>query len=149
MTKRRTDVLLVSEDPEFVVRANNELSGVGVRVTACLGPAHSSCLIDADGYCSLARNASAAIVDSPASGRFQCHWRSIPSGVYAERLARTHPDTFVLLAGADRGNPGRCGEVATTGSRDDALELILLMAGNSGKAHVSDLKGGRREGVGS
>lgn len=95
-------------------------------MTACLGPAHSTCLLDTDGSCSLAGHSGIVVVDSPRSGSFERHTTSVPSATYAERVACAHPDTLVLLAGALEGYGGWCGEAVHTDTREHALDLILM-----------------------
>lgn len=120
------DVLLVSEDPGFLIRARRDLWNAGVQTTACLGPAHTACLLDAEGFCSLAGHADVVIVDSPNSGSFERHTYSIGTGTYADRLARAHPDAVILLAGVPEGYAGGDGEVIQTDTRDQAVDLVLL-----------------------
>lgn len=95
--KRR--VLVVTEDPAF---ANDvrDAAGPETAVLTCLGPAQIGCLMDKRGSCALAARSDVALVDSPPTGDFFDHYRGIPSILYAERLARAHPDTQVVLCNA-------------------------------------------------
>lgn len=138
MADRGIDVLLVSEDVEFLVGARQKLAAAGVTARACLGPAQSPCLLDRAGSCSLARHATVAIVDSPVSGSFERHTRSVRSGTYAERLAQAHPDIFVLLAGASFGCAG--GEVAHAATREQAVDLVLMTSAGSSEDRQFGLK---------
>ena len=141
-------VLVVSEDPEFLVSAREVLAAAGVRMTGCLGPAQSSCLLDTDGRCSLADRARVAIVDAPPSGSFERHTRSIQAGTYAERLAETKRDGVVVLVGVAEGSAGGCGDVVHARTRQEALDLIGLTWSSSTDGVPTDGKEIRREGAG-
>ena len=141
-------VLVVSEDPEFLVAAREVLAKAGVRMSGCLGPAQSSCLLDTEGRCSLADRARVAIVDAPSSGSFERHTRSIQAGTYAERLADARPGALVVLAGVAEGSAGGCGDVVHARSRQEALDLIGLTWSSSTDEVPTDGKEIRREGAG-
>jgi hypothetical protein len=123
------EILLVSEDPQFVFEMQTSMDKQGLKVIGCLGPAHTHCnLIDDDSDCPLTTNAFLAIVDSPPSGVFNYHWKSEPAGIYAEKLARRHPECFVILCGAPTALAGASGEVAHVPDRAAALELLQWVA---------------------
>jgi hypothetical protein len=121
-------ILIVSEDPEFVVRAQESLQSDGLRVVGCLGPAHTECVLDVAAICPLAFIYSIALIDSPPSGVFGHHWKQIPVGAYAERLQRAHPEMFVVLTGAPESFSGAQGEVAHTQDRALGLQLVRQLA---------------------
>ena len=123
---RRTEVLIVSEDPAFLERARSEFLEVGIWTIACLGPAGSPCLLDTKGFCSIARHALAALVDAPSTGVFASRGERIGAGTYAGRLADVHSDLFVVLAG-DSPDAGPSPEVAHVRDRDMAISLIASM----------------------
>lgn len=126
-------VLVVSEDPELIHEAHKTFPEPGFHVVGCLGPAQGPCNLETREVCPLAAHSDVAIVDSPASGRFACHWRVVPSGEYAERLAVAHPDCFVILCGAPEGRSGPTGEVAQALSAHAAMWMLRGL----GMAHAT------------
>jgi hypothetical protein len=134
-TRFPDEVLLVSEDPRFIVDMQTVMAERGLNVIGCLGPAHTHCdLIDDHADCPLADNAFMAIVDSPPTGVFNFHWKSEPAGTYAEKLASRHPDCFVVLCGAPVGLSGTSGEVAHVSDRPGAIQLLEWVAMSYGIA---------------
>jgi hypothetical protein len=117
-------VLVVSEDPGFIIEVQERFQPLGVKVVGCLGPAASPCQLEYRRNCSLADHSSMVIVDAPRSGVFGRRWNVLPAGAYAERLAAAHPDTFVVLCGAPDGTSGPSGDVTHVSSRAAAKELI-------------------------
>jgi hypothetical protein len=125
-TKRLiNDILVVSEDPAFIVRVQEMLRDNGVEVRGCLGPANNPCALKLEGVCPLAQGADVVIVDSPRSGSFLYEWASMPAGDYAERLARTYPSVPVILCGAPEGSSGGVGEVTNVENRAAAVDFLL------------------------
>lgn len=116
---RRQRVLVVTEDPEFIEQARTTLGPDGLETCACLGPAQADCLLDTKGSCSLADSARAVIVHAPDSGVFRRHEREISATDYTERLARSHPRTFVVLTSPD--------EDSTVGQAKDALGAVAIV----------------------
>lgn len=131
------DVLIVSEDPALIHHASQELRDVGMRVVGCLGPAHSRCKLEDGETCSLARKAHVALVDSPSSGAFICHWKIVPSGDYAKRLQRAHPECKVILCGAPEGSAGASGEVIHAAHTSSALLLLRELAAHDRATSMS------------
>src|SRR5918994_6728454 len=119
-----SNVLVVSEDPGFIVRVQALLRRDGVEVRGCLGPANVPCALKLEGVCPLAEGADVVLVDSPRSGSFMYEWASMPVGNYAERLARTHPEVSVILCGAPEGLSGAVGEVTHVESRAQAVDFL-------------------------
>ena len=119
----RRSVLVVSEDPAFITGLQEKFEPLGIPVFGCLGPSQAPCLMDTNGYCSLAEHATVVLVDTPPSGVFG-RWTVIPAGLYAERLARTHPKTFVVISEALLGVSGASGEIAHVKDRDAARKLL-------------------------
>jgi hypothetical protein len=117
-------VLLVTEDPFFIEEARSALGSDGIRMVACLGPAHSSCPLLEHGSCSIAEHVGVVLVDSPSTGAFSHHAFSIAAGEYAETLQSHHPSSRVLLSGAPVGHSGPTGEVICTEDRTQSLSLI-------------------------
>lgn len=118
-------VLIVSEDAALLHRATQALKAVGVQASGCLGPAHSHCFLEDHRLCPLATHVDVAIVDSPPAGSFNCHWKEIGAGDYAESLQRAHPDCKVILCGAPEGGSGATGEVLLAPTTQSALALVL------------------------
>lgn len=116
-------VLVVSEDPSFIVEIQNECRAAGARTVGCLGPAHSPCYLDVTETCPLATESLLAIVDAPDSGSFRYHTRETTAGAYAEAIALRHPRTLVVLCGAGEGD-GPTGEVTCIDERADVLDLL-------------------------
>jgi hypothetical protein len=128
-------VLLVSEDPGFIVELETMMRGRGFEVLGCLGPAHTHCdLVDDHTDCPLAADAFVAIIDSPPSGAFEYQWKAEPAGLYAEKLAARHPDCFVVLCGAPLSLSGPTGEVAHVPDRVAAIQLMEWLAASYGIA---------------
>ena len=123
------DVLVVSEDPGFIVRTQESLRPDGVEVRGCLGPANNPCSLRLEGVCPLAEGADVVIVDSPRSGSFLYEWASMPAGDYAERLARTYPGAPVILCGAPEGSSGAVGEVTHVANRAAAIDFLFALIG--------------------
>lgn len=121
---RSRTVLLVSEDPGFIVDTQARFRPDGIRVIGCLGPGQDPCQLDSKGMCSLTSHSSVVVIDSPASGVFGRRWKTVPVGTYAEHLAAVHQDAFIILCGAPIGASGPTGEVAHVGDRTAATELI-------------------------
>lgn len=142
---QRTEVLIVSEDPAFLERARSEFLEVGIWTVACLGPAGSPCLLDTNGFCSIARHALAALVDSPRTGVFEMGDDRIGAGTYAERLAEIHPDLFVVLVG-DSADAGPSPDVAHARDRDIAISLITSLWGD--RSERSKMAGAGAKGEG-
>lgn len=132
-------VLVVSEDPVLIHRASETLGPSGVRVTGCLGPAHSRCKLEDRSSCPLAEHAEVALVDSPSSGVFTCHWKVIQAGDYAERLQRAHPDCTVVLCGAPEGSTGPTGEVLTASGVGSVLTLLQMVFGSDKPASTASV----------
>ena len=127
--KRMVDhVLVVSEDPGFIVRIQ-DLRSDGVEVRGCLGPANNPCSLKLEGVCPLADGADVVVVDSPRSGSFLYEWASMPAGDYAERLARAYPEVPVILCGAPEGSSGAVGEVTHVANRAAAVDLLTALLG--------------------
>ena len=122
-------VLVVSEDPGFVVRVQELLRPDHVEVRGCLGPANNPCALKLEGVCPLAEGADVVIVDSPRSGSFLYEWASMPAGDYAERLARAYPEVPIILCGAPEGRSGAVGEVTHVRDRAAAVDFLLALLG--------------------
>jgi len=121
-------MLLVTEDPSFIDDVRDAI-GVTHDVVTCLGPAQVGCLMESRGTCPLVSRSAIALVDSPPTGDFFDHYRGIPSILYAERLARAHPGTEVLMC-----NPAAQREQPSAFlTRTKALELI--------KQRFTDMRG--------
>lgn len=118
-----TIVLVVSENPELIHFAQTQLTDQ-IRVIGCTGPVQSPCNLETRRFCPLARHASVALVDSPASGLFHSHWKVVSAGDYAEELQRAHPGCTVVLCGAPESCAGPTGEVTTAADALSALRLI-------------------------
>lgn len=116
-------VLVVSENPEFIHLAYVRLAGHR-RVIGCAGPAQSRCNLETRHFCPLAKHASIALIESPSSGFFSCHWKVESAGSYAEALQRAHPECTVVLGGAPESSAGPTGEVTTAASALSALNVI-------------------------
>lgn len=124
--RKRSGVLVVSEDPSFIQRVRETVSEMGVRVIACLGPAASPCFLDDTGMCPLAAGVSVVLVDAPPGGAFRYHWHEIGAADYAERLQRAHPGTFVIVSSSGDTFPGPTGEIAVL---QPETALLLLRWG--------------------
>lgn len=120
-------VLVVSEDPRFIVRMQDLLRVKGVEIRGCLGPANTPCSLQSKAVCPLAEGAGLVIVDSPRSGSFVYEWSSMPAGRYAERLSRAHPGAPVILCGAPEGASGPSSEVTHVENRAAAEELLRAL----------------------
>lgn len=112
LERKRSGVLVVSEDPAFIERVRGMVDQLGIRVIACLGPAASPCFLEDSGVCPLADGVSVVLVHSPPGGTFRYHWRQIPAAEYAQRLQTAHPGTFVILSSRDEDCSGPTGEIA-------------------------------------
>ena len=145
MTQRK-EVLIVSEDPEFLERARSEFLDAGIWTIACLGPAGSPCLLDLKGFCSIARHALAALVDAPPTGVFQRRGDRIGAGSYAERLASLHPELFVVLAGASTADAGPSPNVAHARDKEVAVSLITTLWGSRSDQPQMSAVGGKGDG---
>jgi hypothetical protein len=123
-----SNVLVVSEDPGFIVRMQALLRRDGVEVRGCLGPANNPCTMKLEGACPLAEGADVVLVDSPRSGSFMYEWASMPVGDYAKRLTQNHPEVPVILCGAPEGLSGAVGEVTHVESRAQAVDFLSALA---------------------
>jgi len=121
------NVLVVSEDPGFIVRMQELLRRNGVGVRGCLGPANIPCPLQLEGVCPLAEGTDVVVVDSPRSGTFLYEWSSTPAGDYAERFARAYPELPVILCGAPEGSSGATGEVTHVENRAAVADLLLVL----------------------
>jgi len=124
-----SDLLVVSEEPGFIVRMQELLRHDGVEVRGCLGPANNPCSLKLEGICPLAQGADLVLVDSPRSGSFIYEWASMPAGDYAERLSHAHPGRPVILCGAPVGSSGAVGEVTHIENRAAALDFLHVLLG--------------------
>ena len=94
----------------------------------CTGPAQAPCYLEEHKKCPFAAHADVAVVDAPEGGVFARYWKGIPAGAYAERLARSHPGCFVVVADGEPGLAGPMGEVAHVRDLNSAVQLIWSMA---------------------
>jgi hypothetical protein len=118
------DILVVSEDPNFITAVHDVVQPKGGRVNGCLGPANSHCPLETKHVCPMAEHAEIVVVDSPPSGYFGSHGDLVPSGDYAARLQRAHPGRLVLLCGAIPGVSGASGDVDHVTDRVKTLATI-------------------------
>lgn len=123
-----SNLLVVSEDPDFIVSMQDLLQRDGVQVRGCLGPANVPCSLKLQGTCRLAGEADVVLVDAPRSGSFLYEWASMPAGDYAERLSRAYPGLPVILCGAPEGRCGPTGELTHVGTRAGALEVLMSLS---------------------
>lgn len=126
LARKRSGVLVVSENPDFIERVRETVSELGVRVIACLGPAASPCFLDDTGTCPLAAGVSVVLVDAPPDGAFRYYWHAVGAADYAERLQRAHPGTFVIVSSRGDTSPGPTGEIAVL---QPETALLLLRWG--------------------
>lgn len=127
-------VLVVSEDPEFIVRLQDRFRDRALRIYACLGPAQTPCRLKDQGRCPLVESVDMVVVDSPRSGAFVERGRVISAGGYATRLARAYPDLFVVLCDAPLALFHKVPpEVARVSDRDAAVDLLTWLAGPAQK----------------
>lgn len=117
--------LIVSEDPEFIFRAQEMMHG-RCKVVGCLGPVNTPCPLETEGRCSLAESADVVIVDAP-SGVFSHRSTSSPAGPYAGHLRAACPESLVVLESPDFV-AGATGGTAHVSDRKHALALLKALA---------------------
>ena len=129
----KTDVLVVSESPPLIHHAFTVLRPLGLNVIGCLGPANGPCKLETAATCPLANHSSVVIIDSPASGWFECHEKRVSASTYAAELADRHPNCLPILCGAPEGS-GPTGDSTQASSAMSIIEILRQITSNDPSA---------------